>query len=238
MYRREPSPEPSPAPSPALALATVDSGAAKVAYLALILNRLLFGRIADGSLPQLDGHVIVKREGRVVNDCYSKRGKEICLAEKADAIRTANDPLMDAVKATMAPDLLQKLAELTPPDFLDGEDPGRVGVYFETSDADDQERLREVFETYILPMVTEAIQSVMEHVRDRQLQRQILAAVAETAPWDMCTCLAAMHLVRHPTDTVEFVSMGFTDRSVPGGTKRHQEYPIKDGGPISFRMYE
>ena len=31
--------------------------------------------------------------------------------------------------------------------------------------------------------------------------------------------------------------MGFTDRSVPDGTERYQEYPIKDGGLISFRMY-
>jgi hypothetical protein len=202
-----------------------------------ILSQLLFGRIAEGTLPQLDGHVVVKRAGVTVYNCYSDYGKALRMAETAKAFERLNDPAMAELKRNMDADLRMRLEELTPPDFMTN--PARVGVYIQTSESADQKRLSAVFKRHIVPFVYAQIDAVLKRAgtdfRTREWRRQVIATVAAQAPWDTCTCLAALHLYENPHDTVEFVSMGFVDTE--GGGERQQEYPMGDGEKIRFKVF-
>ena len=180
-------------------------------------------------MPPLNGHVVTVKRGtkQITNICFSDKA----LTSKIQDLRSSKAMIQQFKGNPMFEALASKMPTI--PDFMTDEGVNlKVEIAIEDQQDDLYDRNRKIFDHKVLRPVRRAFRQFERRLQHKELLRQVSDAFSNEAGADLCTLVAAVHLITHPEDDLRFARLCINNVDNPDET--HQEFPAVLGARCQY----
>ena len=177
-------------------------------------------------MPLLNGHVVTVKRGtkQITNICFSDKA----LTSKIQDLRSSKAMIQQFKGSPMFEALASKI-----PDFLTDEGVNlKVEIAIEDQQDDLYDRNRKIFDDKVLSPVRLTLRQFERLLQHKELLGQVSDAFSNEAGADLCTLVAAVHLITHPEDDLRFARLCINNVDNPDET--HQEFPAVLGARCQY----